>query len=58
MPAIGEQPYTVTLPGHSFYWFKLLTMGEARSRRAEPMEARNRPNLPPADKSRIQRTKA
>jgi maltose alpha-D-glucosyltransferase/alpha-amylase len=57
MPAIGEEPYTVMLPGHGFYWFKLLSPDEARSRAAEPLEKHDRPELPPANKPQPQRIK-
>jgi len=57
MPTVSEQAYTVMLPGHSFYWFKLLCDDEARLRHTEPLEAKDRPELPPAAKPRAQRLK-
>jgi trehalose synthase len=57
MPAVGEQPYTMMLPGHSFYWLKLLSRDEAQLRVREPLEARDRPELPPAPKPRSPRLK-
>ncbi|WP_425450398.1 maltose alpha-D-glucosyltransferase [Virgifigura deserti] len=47
-PAVGATPYMLALPGHGFYWFKLLTPAEAETRRERPLEAMDRPNLPPA----------
>ena len=55
LPAIGEQPYLFMLPGHSFYWFRLVTADEAQLNHSERLEARNRPGLPPADRLRQQR---
>jgi maltose alpha-D-glucosyltransferase/alpha-amylase len=57
LPAISEQPYAVMLPGHTFYWLKLLSEDDARSRLREPLEAGDRPELPGALKPRSPRLK-
>jgi hypothetical protein len=46
--SIREQPHPVMLTGHSFYWFKLLP--GAAARRKAPLDATDRPELPPADR--------
>jgi maltose alpha-D-glucosyltransferase/alpha-amylase len=47
LPAIGDGPYLVMLPGHSFYWLKLVTADEARLG-SEALEVGQRPELPDA----------
>jgi maltose alpha-D-glucosyltransferase/alpha-amylase len=47
---IGKAAYPVALTGHGFYWLKLLPRAEAETRRDRPLEAMNRPELPPADR--------
>jgi maltose alpha-D-glucosyltransferase/alpha-amylase len=54
MPTITDEGYVVMAPGHSFYWFRLLTPDEARLSDSERLETRNRPGLPPADRPRPQ----
>lgn len=49
-PPIGETPYDVTVTGYGFFWFKLLSPAEAAARRDNPLEARDRPELPDADR--------
>jgi maltose alpha-D-glucosyltransferase/alpha-amylase len=49
-PPISNTPYRLTLSGHSFFWLKLLTAEEAESRRQEPLEAMDRPDLPEMDR--------
>ncbi len=49
-PAIADAPYAVTLPGHAFFWFKLLPPNEARKRPDRPLEAQDRPDLPSPDR--------
>jgi glycosidase len=53
---IGEQAYPVMLTGHGFYWLRLLPGAEAEARRETPLEAMDRPELPPADRPLRQRT--
>jgi maltose alpha-D-glucosyltransferase/alpha-amylase len=57
LPAVGEEPYPMMLPGHSFYWLKLLSENDARLRLREPLEARDRPELPRVLKARSPRLK-
>jgi trehalose synthase len=45
LPPIGQAPYVLTLPGHSFYWLGLLTRDEAACRETE-VEEDSRPDLP------------
>src|SRR5204862_3904634 len=49
-PAIRRAPYTVTLPGHEFLWLKLFRAEQVDPARGVPHEARDRPDLPAADK--------
>jgi len=49
-PAIRQEPYTVTLPGHEFLWLKLFSAEEVDPARGVPHEAMDRPDLPAADK--------
>jgi maltose alpha-D-glucosyltransferase / alpha-amylase len=42
-PPIGEQPYTITLGGHSFFWFSI----EARPRARESIEVVGKPKTIP-----------
>ncbi|MBV9583414.1 MAG: maltose alpha-D-glucosyltransferase [Alphaproteobacteria bacterium] len=49
-PAIREEPYTITLPGHEFLWLKLFPAEEVDPARGVPHEAMDRPDLPDADK--------
>ncbi len=44
-PPIGDLPYMLTLPGHSFYWFELATSAEPPSWHAERLPAEERPWL-------------
>lgn len=34
-PRIGELPYLLTLPGHGFYWFQLVEIGDEGERRSQ-----------------------
>jgi len=47
---VGRAPYPITLAGHGFYWLKLLPAEEAEARQHKPLEAMDRPELPPADR--------
>jgi maltose alpha-D-glucosyltransferase/alpha-amylase len=47
---VAAGPYPVMLTSHGFYWLKLLPAAEAEARRERPLEAVNRPDLPPADR--------
>jgi trehalose synthase len=49
-PAIGELPYTVTLPGHDFLWLKLVAKGEIDGTECPVLEPFDRPELPEADR--------
>jgi trehalose synthase len=48
-PAIGDQPYTVTLPGHAFLWLKLAANDEIGTSECLELELFDRPELPAAD---------
>jgi trehalose synthase len=50
-PPITKQPYPVMLPGHEFLWLKLFPAEEVDPVRGVPHEARDRPDLPAADRS-------
>jgi maltose alpha-D-glucosyltransferase/alpha-amylase len=50
-PAIGADPYQLTLSGHSFFWLKLLDPEEAREHLKRPLEAMDQPDLPPSDRT-------
>ena len=49
-PAIREEPYTITLPGHEFLWLKLFPAEAVDPARGVPHEAMDRPDLPAPDK--------
>jgi maltose alpha-D-glucosyltransferase/alpha-amylase len=55
LPAIGRDPYMITLSGYSFYWVKLLPPEEAASRRQHPVEAMDKPDLPERNRLLAQR---
>jgi maltose alpha-D-glucosyltransferase/alpha-amylase len=49
-PAIGAEPYVVTLPGHEFLWLKLVPEDEASDALCVPLDAMDRPDLPAPDR--------
>jgi trehalose synthase len=49
-PIVRDDLYTLTLPGHEFYWLKLLSPKDAAHRKRRPLEAMDRPDLPAADR--------
>jgi hypothetical protein len=49
-PIVRDDLYTLTLPGHEFYWLKLLSPEDAARRKQRPLEAMDRPDLPAADR--------
>jgi maltose alpha-D-glucosyltransferase/alpha-amylase len=55
MPVIGDGSYVVMLPGHGFYWLKLLTAAEACARGADRPDIGERPELPPPIRRTVRR---
>ena len=49
-PAVREEPYTITLPGHEFLWLKLYPAEEVDPVKGVPGERMDRPDLPAPDR--------
>ncbi|HEU5058470.1 MAG TPA: alpha-glucosidase C-terminal domain-containing protein, partial [Kofleriaceae bacterium] len=45
-PAVGGEPYVLTLAGHGFYWLELVPADEGERRRREPPDQSGKPTLP------------